>query len=95
MPIEEVNDAITFEQSTFRKIDQSQEVSKYHADSVSTTLGQQGSTLEWLEREHTHTHIHTDRETLTTVTLLRMRIGLIIMKYHHYTNLTFVCDVRL
>ena len=34
----------------------SQKPWKYRADSVSTTLGQQVSTLEQLEREQTHTH---------------------------------------
>ena len=59
VPIEEVNDAITFEQSTFSK-STSQKPWKYRANSVSTTLGQQGSRLEQLERQQTQTHTQTD-----------------------------------
>ena len=49
VPIEEVNDGITFEQSTLAK-STSQKPWRYRADSVSTTLGQQRSLLEQLER---------------------------------------------
>ena len=60
VPIEEVNDTITLNKALLAK-STSQKLWKYHADSVSTTLGQQGSTLEQLEREQTHTH--RDRQT--------------------------------
>ena len=49
VPIEEVNDAIILEQSTFSKIDESKTL-EVSCRFCITTLGQQGSTLEQLER---------------------------------------------
>ena len=45
VPIGEVNDAITFEQTVFSKIDESKPF-KYRVDSVDTMLGQHKPTID-------------------------------------------------
>ena len=54
--------AVTIEQSAFPKIHESKTFYKYRANSVSTTVGQQRSALEQLERmvKGRHTHGQTD-----------------------------------
>ena len=61
VPIEQVNDAISFEQSTFSKIRRVKNLGSIVPIPLVPTLGQQVSTLEQLEREQIHTH--TDRQT--------------------------------
>ena len=60
VPIEEVNYAITLNKLLLAKLT-SPNPSKYCADSVSTTLGQQGSTLDHRQTDDCYPAAHAQR----------------------------------